>query len=682
MGWSVALDFGTTATAAAVRGDGGPVAALMLPDGGSTVSSSVFIDAEQVLVGAEADNAAEMYLAAYEPTPKRAVGQERVVLGGMGFAPAVLIGAVLAPVLAEAVRQHDEEPPAAVTLTHPVSWRATRRRVLSEALTNAAVRLGVQLPDPVLVAEPIAAAQWYAQQDPPDEGQCFAVYDLGGGTFDATVLRRTDTGFEPIGKGSIDPLGGFDFDQLLLNFLGERYIAAADAGLWRELSDPQQADPGLARQRRQLQQRVRLLKVALTTETSKPVRLPGLADQKVVTRTEYEALIADKIDATVTELADTIEEAGLAPDELTAVYRIGGAARTPLVGVALQQLQLPIKVHDHPKLVVAQGAAVSTDQHSSIDEAPPPPPAAAVNRSRQLFEAAVADRDGGEHAAALAGFQHVVALDDPHWAPLARTQLDELNYAATQTKPRPLTTTTVSPATKPTAPPDKPAPSRTPSKDRLKPADADPGRRAPNAGRASIVDDQSPESIRLKAPGALITSVAVINFGALIATLAIWLYTYSGDLNLYSFRHMISKMAYFYFPGYGSHIEKLIVGVALGLAAKHLWRVPRARPAAVTGLVGAIVALASAALLGTLLNIVVQLALAAFGSASLALHRRWSTWTVAAGALGVVAAFGPAEGGPAYMSIIFAITFLAWSTTMLRAGILMNKDNLVLADLD
>jgi len=412
------LDFGTTATAAAVGGDGGPVSPLMLSDGHSTVSSSVFVDGEQVLVGAEADNAAEMCLDAYAPTPKRQVAQASVMLGGRELRPAQLIGAVLAPVLGEALRQHNQTPPTAVVLTHPVRWRKTRKDVLKEALTHAAVGLGVQLPDPVFLAEPIAAAQWHAQQNPPAEGQCLAVYDLGGGTFDATVLRRTATGFEPIGEGGIDPLGGFDFDQLLLNFLGERYIAAVDAGLWRELSDPQQPDPALARRRRQLQQQVGMLKVALTTEKTKSVRLTGVPDPKIVTRPEYEGLIREKVDATLAELQDTIADAGLDPDELAAVYRIGGAARTPLVGEALKHLHPNIKTEDHPKLVVAQGAALIT----GITPQP-------VQDTQPGLDHAQAAHQRADDAAAITRDQVVAASAHPDLTPQAHYELGELHRA-------------------------------------------------------------------------------------------------------------------------------------------------------------------------------------------------------------------------------------------------------------
>ena len=371
--WALSLDFGTTATAAAIRANGGPVSELVMPNGATTVSSSVFAEEDGALVvGAEADNEAELRLEAYEPTPKRRVGDTQVPLGENRYAPAELIGAVIAPVIEEAVRQHNNTPPGSVVMTHPWSWRAPRKRILREALDNAASQLQLAaLPDPAFVPEPVAAARWYASADAPRDGSCFAVYDLGGGTFDTTVLRATaNGGYEVLASGGIDPLGGFDFDRLLFDYLGEKHIARADAALWAGLSSPGQADPDLAHRRRQLQGKVHLLKEALTSQNTKNLRLPGLSSPVIVTRTEYEDLIRQHIDDTVTELEDTIAEAGLEPAELTAIYRVGGAARTPLVGAALGEFHLKVKATNHPKLVVAQGAATIPTQAPPAD--PPP----------------------------------------------------------------------------------------------------------------------------------------------------------------------------------------------------------------------------------------------------------------------------------------------------------------------
>jgi actin-like ATPase involved in cell morphogenesis len=436
--WVVALDFGTTATAAAV-GVGGRVSDLRLPDGASTMPSSVFADDDgRLVVGAEADNEAELRLDAYEPTPKRRAGHAEVRLGENDYAPAQLIGAVMAPVLREAVFQHDNATPGAVVLTHPVSWHGARRRVLAAALRHAAEHVGItEMPDPVFVTEPVAAAQWYASVEPPAEGAHFAVYDLGGGTFDTAVLRATGESFEVVESGGIDPLGGFDFDQLLFDYLGSRYIAAADPGLWSALSNPAQPDPDIARQRRRLQARVRLLKEGLTNEVDKRVRLPGVQDQVVVTRGEYEALIRHRVEDTVTELADTIEEAGLRPDQITAIYRIGGAARTPLVGAVMDRLRLPVKTTDHPKLVVAQGAATTPQA------APPPPPARQTpppvdpvgERSKELWHNAKEQLLSHDIAGAKTSCEQIIILDHPHWAPRARAALERLEPPPTSEPP-------------------------------------------------------------------------------------------------------------------------------------------------------------------------------------------------------------------------------------------------------
>lgn len=356
--WLLALDFGTTATAAAVREGDGPVRVLVLGDGAMTVSSAVFAEGPgRLLVGADADNEAEYRLDAYEPTPKRRIGEESIRLGDWDFQPAELVGAVMAPVLAEAMRQHRDTVPSQIVLTYPVAWRSARRAILGDALAVVGAQLGLQLPHPTFVPEPVAAARWYAHDQMPEEGAYFAVYDLGGGTFDTTVLLSDGDGFEVVASGGIDPLGGFDFDAALFADVGQRHIALATPELWAALTDPGSADVEVSRQRRRLQQRVALLKTGLSTSPDKRIQLPGVDGPVVVTRGEYEALISGFVDATITELENTIADAGITLDQVTAIYRIGGASRTPLVGAALDRLRLPVEVLDQPKLVVAQGAA-------------------------------------------------------------------------------------------------------------------------------------------------------------------------------------------------------------------------------------------------------------------------------------------------------------------------------------
>ena len=379
--WVLAVDFGTTATAAAMREPDGRVAGLVLPDGTSTMPSSVLADPTGVLVGTKADNAAGYALDRYQPTPKRDIGRASVLLGTTEFRPCTLIAAVYAAIIGEAVRQHNHRPPEQLVLTHPVDWSDRRLDVLREAVSLAADQLGIPLPDPTFVPEPVAAATHYAHlqafnqptapittstvspTDPSEDAigdEYFAVYDLGGGTFDVTVLCRSSSGFEVLATGGIDPLGGFEFDNRLFNYLGQTHYRKADPTLWQALAHPDPEDPDSGTRRRFLDATVRQVKEELSEHTQRTVHLPGLPEPVLVTRTEFENLIRTDLDATIAELEATLARAGLTPDQLTAIYRIGGASRIPLVGSLLDQLQRPVRVVDHPKTVVALGAAIDS----------------------------------------------------------------------------------------------------------------------------------------------------------------------------------------------------------------------------------------------------------------------------------------------------------------------------------
>ena len=422
-GWALAIDFGTTATAAAVSDGRDGARSVMLADGSATLSSSVFAQGEQFVVGSAADNLANWALDAYEPTPKRRVGESRVLLGEREFAPSELIAAVLASILEEAVRQHGEDTLGSVTLTHPVSWGPTLRQVLAEAFSAAASQLGLtRLGEPHFVPEPVAAAHWYARQQPLRTGDYIGVYDLGGGTFDTAVLRKTgEDAYEVVKSGGLDPLGGVDFDYLLSDYLGQRHIADANPQLWEALS-PQAGPPtdsGLIGQRRKLQETVKTIKEQLTGRMSMNVYLPGVPGMVLVTRAQYEELIADHIEKTVAELEDTIAEAGLTPDDLTAIYRIGGAARTPLVGDKLARLQRPVRVIDQPKLVVAQGAALAPVTVITHDEPVPHPPPILTDEPTLRIAAE--------------------ATTDPHYAETDMSGSDDTAQQTTRLRPQPAT---------------------------------------------------------------------------------------------------------------------------------------------------------------------------------------------------------------------------------------------------
>ncbi|MGX9673699.1 LpqN/LpqT family lipoprotein [Mycobacterium sp. HM-7] len=337
-------------------------------------------DPNGLLVGTKADSAAGYSLDRYEPTPKRAVGRATVLLGDSEFRPPTLVAAVYAAIIGEAVRQHNHVPPSQLVLTHPVDWTDRRLDVLREAVMLAGTQLEISLPTPLFVPEPVAAATYYARLEASDDERTarigaatksadagdeadeeyFAVYDLGGGTFDATVLSRSSGGFEILSTGGIDPLGGFEFDNRLFNYLGQTHYKKIGPSMWQALAHPDPDDPDSGMRRRFLDATVRQVKEDLSGHTQRTVRLPGLAEPVLVTRAEFENLIRSDLQATITELEATLSRAGLTPDQLAGIYRIGGSSRIPLVGNLLDQFQRPVHVVDHPKTVVALGAAIES----------------------------------------------------------------------------------------------------------------------------------------------------------------------------------------------------------------------------------------------------------------------------------------------------------------------------------
>ena len=186
-----------------------------------------------------------------------------VMLGGAPYAVSDLLGALLQDVLARAAERQGAKPDV-VALTHPANWGPFRKSLFEDVARSAG------LTDPLYTTEPEAAAAHYASTRPLGEGDVLAVYDLGGGTFDATVLRRTADGFEIVGTPEgIERLGGADFDEAV--FAHVNYVAGG-ALTELDMSDPKTV-VALAR----LRQDCVLAKEALSVdvEATIPVFLPN-----------------------------------------------------------------------------------------------------------------------------------------------------------------------------------------------------------------------------------------------------------------------------------------------------------------------------------------------------------------------------------------------------------------------
>ncbi|MDT7556363.1 MAG: hypothetical protein QOI68_833 [Pseudonocardiales bacterium] len=347
MSYNLGVDLGTTFVAAAVAhptqvemftlGDRSVVApaVVYLRDDGEMVTGDA---AGRRSVSSPDRVGREFKRRLGDPTP--------VMLGGSPHAVTALLAALLSDVLTK-VSETEGDSPGRVVLTHPANWGPFRRGLFEEVPNLAG------LVDVILVTEPEAAAAHYAASRQLDDGEIVAVYDLGGGTFDATVLRARPGGVEILGTPEgIERLGGVDFDEAILshvNFTAGGTLSELD------LRDPQ-TTIALAR----LRQDCILAKEALSvdTETVLPVFLPGRHFDVKLTREEFENMVRAPIESTIGALSRTLRSAQVTPEQLSAVLLVGGSSRIPLVAkMVSEELGRPTVVDTHPKYAVALGAA-------------------------------------------------------------------------------------------------------------------------------------------------------------------------------------------------------------------------------------------------------------------------------------------------------------------------------------
>jgi molecular chaperone DnaK len=399
--WTLGIDFGTSYTVAAVATGSAVNAIDVESNGRDRIPSAVYLTQDsEILVGTAAQHQAPFGPERYEPTPKRLLGEDSVFLGE-GLVPVVdLAAAVLRRVYAEACRQQGERTPEQVRVTHPAEWAETRLNVLREAIQRAG------LPEVTLVPEPVAAAVRIAFLT-TQPGERIAVYDFGGGTFDAAVLARSDDGFEVAGPpAGRDPLGGEDIDRRIVNHLGE-LLASQHPEQWQSLLNP--PDVAWRRDSANFRREVQQAKETLSEVTACQLWVPGIERDVQLTRAELDALIAADVDLTVDTLEAALAQADVKVDQLAGLYLVGGSSRIPLVAQTLwRRLGVRPAVQDNPKSVVALGAAAWTAGALPRSATAPP---VALPEGIERVEAPSASRAGRFRS-------HVtMALDHETWPP-------------------------------------------------------------------------------------------------------------------------------------------------------------------------------------------------------------------------------------------------------------------------
>lgn len=358
----LAIDVGTSRTAAATAraaADGTVAAApFALGRNGDSAPSVIFVGDGELLFGDAAVRRGIAHPERFIREFKRRIGDDvPIIADDRRFPPEQLYARMVTWVI-DTVTEREGRPPAAVSLAVPVTWTEFRTELVRSALAREGWG------DIVLISEPVAAARHYEFERPLAAGGLLAVYDLGGGTFDAVVLRKSDPGqLSVVGApGGIAGFGGSDLDDIVL-----RHALAAAGLTSRELTANPTDYVALAGLRRECVDAKESL--SFDTEAVVPV-LVGAAGATVrLTRSEFEGMIEAGIARTIDVLADAFDSTAVDIDDVEAILLTGGSSRIPRVAQMLsERFDRPIAVDADPKAIVSLGAAraVAAGHHRAL----------------------------------------------------------------------------------------------------------------------------------------------------------------------------------------------------------------------------------------------------------------------------------------------------------------------------
>ncbi len=372
MGKIIGIDLGTTNCCVAVL-EGGTVQIVPNKEGGRTTPSVVgFTDKGERLVGQIAKRQAVTNASNTVYAVKRLIGRKfdspegqrmretapfeivdsqngdaRVRVQGRVYSPPELSGIVLQRLKA-AAEDFLGEAVADAIITVPAYFDDTQRQATKDAGKIAG--LNVER----IINEPTAAALAYGLGK--SEAEKIAVYDLGGGTFDISILEMNDGVFEVLSTSGNTYLGGEDFDERIMNWMADQFLADTGIDLRRDR---------LALQR--LKEAAERAKCELSSASETSFNLPFIAADpsgpkhlnKTLTRDKFEDLVGDLVRQTVEPCERALADAKLQASDVDKVILVGGQTRSPIVERTVADIfGKKASAEINPDEVVAMGAAI------------------------------------------------------------------------------------------------------------------------------------------------------------------------------------------------------------------------------------------------------------------------------------------------------------------------------------
>ncbi len=347
MGKIIGIDLGTTNSCVAVM-EGGEAKVVANAEGLRTTPSVVAFKGEERQVGDVAKRQSVTNPNTIMSVKRHMGTDYKVEVEGKTFTPQEISAIILQNLKATADAYLGETVTEAV-ITVPAYFNDAERQATKDAGRIAG--LDVKR----IINEPTAAALAYGM-DKTDKEQTILVYDLGGGTFDVSVLELADGTFEVLSTAGDNRLGGDDFDQVLIDWLVKEFKAETGVDL--------SADK-MAGQR--LKDAAEKAKKDLSGVTSVQISLPFISMnatgplhlEKTLSRAQFESMTATLVERTMTPVRQALKDAKMTANDIDQVLLVGGSTRIPAVQTAIKsELGKEPNKGVNPDEVVAMGAAI------------------------------------------------------------------------------------------------------------------------------------------------------------------------------------------------------------------------------------------------------------------------------------------------------------------------------------
>ena len=344
----IGIDLGTTNSCVAVL-EGGEPKVIANAEGNRTTPSVVAFKGEEELVGEVAKRQAVTNVKNTISSIKRKMGtSEKVEAGGKMWTPEEISAKILGKLKKDAESYLGEKVTKAV-ITVPAYFNDAER----QATKNAGKIAGLEVER--IINEPTAAALAYGL-DKQDKLQTILVYDLGGGTFDVSILELGDGVFEVKSTSGNNRLGGDDFDARVTDYLVSEFKKEHGIDLSKDT---------MAMQR--IKDAAEKAKKDLSSMTTTQISLPFIAQNDegpvhmdmTLTKAKFEDLCRDLFDSTLEPVRKALKDAGMTAKDINKVILVGGSSRIPYIQeLVKKELGQEPNKSVNPDEVVAMGAAI------------------------------------------------------------------------------------------------------------------------------------------------------------------------------------------------------------------------------------------------------------------------------------------------------------------------------------